>query len=89
VSVTTAVTKTTSTKTTPTTVSAPTTTGPFRCPAAGVFADPKDCHSYYRYDIASNPQRGNCLFYQIGPQYSRMFQYPLLHFKTKNTDRFI
>ena len=45
------------------TTMASTTAGPFRCPAVGVFADPTDCHSYYRCDNISNPQRGTCLFY--------------------------
>ena len=45
------------------TTTATTTAGPFQCPAVGVFADPKDCHSYYRCDNVSNPQRGTCLFF--------------------------
>jgi hypothetical protein len=56
-------TTTAATNTTTTTTSAPTTAGTFQCPAVGVFADPKDCHSYYRCDNISNPQRGTCLFF--------------------------
>jgi hypothetical protein len=47
--------------TTETTTSAPTTEGPFSCPGTGVYADPKDCHSYYRCDTISNPQHNTCI----------------------------
>jgi hypothetical protein len=51
------------TETTPTTetTSAPTTEGPFSCPGTGVYADPEDCHSYYRCDTISNPQHSKCI----------------------------
>ncbi|XP_023714186.1 uncharacterized protein LOC111868059 [Cryptotermes secundus] len=50
-------------ETTPTeeTTSEPTTAGPFTCPDTGGYADPEDCHSYYRCDTISNPQHSTCI----------------------------
>lgn len=54
-------TETATTPTTPTTTSAPVTNGTFVCPNVGTYADPQDCHSYYRCDIISNPQHNTCI----------------------------
>jgi cytoskeletal protein RodZ len=45
----------------PSTTSAPAADAPFACPSIGVYADPKDCHSYYRCDTISNPQHNTCI----------------------------
>jgi hypothetical protein len=35
----------------------------FACPGTGVYADPKDCHSYYRCDTPTEPKHSTCLIF--------------------------
>jgi hypothetical protein len=58
---TTASTTASTTTSTTTTTSAPVADGPFVCPDVGIYADPKDCRSYYRCDTISNPQHNTCI----------------------------
>ncbi|XP_069696139.1 uncharacterized protein DDB_G0290587-like [Periplaneta americana] len=45
---------------TSTTTTGTTTEGPFKCPGTEIYADPKDCHSYYRCQTVDNPIHVKC-----------------------------